>query len=118
MGSVTDVAERIANAKVFALTSNTEGMPNSLMEAMALGLPVVSTDCPCGGPAMLIEQGENGLLVPVGDSDALAEAFRKILSDEEFAGKLGRKAYEITKRLNPDTVNSEWESFLSYIAGK
>ena len=118
MGSVTDVAERIAKAKVFALTSNTEGMPNSLMEAMALGLPVVSTDCPCGGPAMLIKQGENGLLVPVGDSDALADAFRKILSDQKFAFKLGKNAYEITKKLHPDTVNREWESFLTSVAGK
>ena len=117
-GSVTRVADHIARAKVFALTSNTEGLPNSLMEAMALGLPVVSTDCPCGGPAMLINQEHNGLLVPVGDSDALADAFRKILSDEKFASKLGHNAYEITKSLHPDTVNREWEKFLISIAEK
>lgn len=115
-GSIMDVAERIANAKIFALTSNTEGIPNSLMEAMALGLPVVSTDCPCGGPATLIENEVNGLLVPVGDAYALADAFRKILSNQEYADKLGEKAYEITKRLNPDIVNSEWEKYLSHIA--
>jgi len=81
------------------------------MEAMALGVPCVSTDCPCGGPAMLIRNGENGLLVPVRDADALAEAFRKILSDSKFADKMSNGAYEITKELHPDKVNSEWEKY-------
>ncbi len=115
-GSITDVAQRIGNARIFTLTSNTEGMPNSIMEAMALGLPVVSTDCPCGGPAALIETGVNGMLVPVGDEEALAEAFIKILSDEKYAEKLSDNAYEITKKLHPDVVNSEWEEYLQNIA--
>lgn len=115
-GNITDVAEHIANARIFVLTSNTEGMPNSIMEAMALGLPVVSTDCPCGGPAALIQDGENGLLVPVGDAYALADAFRRILSDEEYAEKLGQNAYEITELLKPDKVNNEWKKYLSQIA--
>lgn len=115
-GSITNVAEHIANARIFTLTSNTEGMPNSLMEAMALGLPVIATDCPCGGPATLIENDVNGILVPVGDAYALADAFRKILSSQEYADKLGENAYEITKKLSPDKVNSEWKKYLSYIA--
>ena len=115
-GTVTNVAEHIYKAQIFALTSNTEGMPNSLMEAMALGLPVVSTDCPCGGPATLIEDGVNGLLVPVGDAYALADAFRKILSDSQYAQKLGDNAYKIVEELNPDKVNGEWRKYLSHIA--
>lgn len=117
-GSVADIADRIGKVRIFALTSNTEGMPNSVMEAMALGIPVVSTDCPCGGPAELIENGENGLLVPVGDAFALSDAFRRILSDDELAKKLSEKAYRITKELNPDKVNGEWKRYLSHIAGK
>lgn len=117
-GNITDVAAHIANARIFALTSNTEGMPNSIMEAMALGLPVVSTDCPCGGPATLIQDGENGLLVPVGDAYALSDAFRKILSDDALADKLGENAYKITETLNPDVVNNEWKKYLSNIARK
>lgn len=46
-GSVSDVADRICKARIFTLTSNTEGMPNAIMEAMALGIPVIATDCPC-----------------------------------------------------------------------
>ncbi len=110
-GSVSDLSERLYKASIFVLTSNTEGLPNSLMEAMALGVPSISTDCPCGGPAMLIEDGENGLLIPVGDADALSKAFRKILSDSKFAEKLSDNAYEITKELHPDKVNSEWEKY-------
>ncbi len=115
-GTITNVAGHIANARIFTLTSNTEGMPNSIMEAMALGLPVVSTDCPCGGPATLIDHEENGMLVPVGDAYALADAFRKILSDSEYADKLSKNAHEITKKLHPNIVNREWEEYLSHIA--
>lgn len=114
-GSVTDVADRICKAKIFALTSNTEGMPNSIIEAMALGVPVVATDCPCGGSAALIEEGENGLLVPVGDAFALADAFRKILEDTEFAKKLSENAYQTTMEFTPDKVNKEWEEYLNKI---
>ena len=117
-GSVTDIADRICRARIFTLTSNTEGMPNSVMEAMALGIPVVSTDCPCGGPATLIEDGVNGLLVPVGDAFALSDAFRKILSDAEFAKKIGENAHDIAKKMKPEEVNRKWEEYLGKIAKK
>lgn len=112
-GSVNDIADRICKARIFALTSNTEGMPNAVMEAMALGIPVVSTDCPCGGPAALIENGVNGLLVPVGDAYALADAFRRILEDKDFEIKLRGNARKITEKLAPDRVNREWEAYLN-----
>lgn len=112
-GSVNDIADRICKARIFALTSNTEGMPNAVMEAMALGIPVVSTDCPCGGPAALIENGVNGLLVPVGDAFALADAFRRILEDKDFETKLRGNARKITEKLAPDRVNQEWEAYLN-----
>jgi glycosyltransferase involved in cell wall biosynthesis len=87
-------------------------MPNTIIEAMALGLPVVSTDCPCGGPAELIEDGINGLLVPVGDAYALADAFRKILEDSALESKLQENASKITQKLAPDKVNKEWRDYL------
>lgn len=111
-GNVTDVAEKIKDARIFTLTSNTEGMPNSLMEAMALGLVVISTDCPCGGPATLIQNGENGILIPVGDAYALADALRQVLADKVFADRLGENAYESSKKFDPEIVNKEWEDFL------
>ena len=117
-GSVSNVAEHIKKARIFVLTSNTEGMPNSIMEAMAMGLPVISTDCPCGGPATLIQNGENGLLVPVGDAYALADALRQIISDPELEHKLGTNAAQIKTELAPEKVNKEWEKYLRRITGK
>lgn len=112
-GNVENVADHICKARIFTLTSNTEGMPNSIMEAMALGIPVIATDCPCGGPAVLIENGVNGLLVPVGDAYALADAFRRIFEDREFELKLRENACKITEKLAPDKVNREWEEYLN-----
>ncbi|MFG6367076.1 MAG: glycosyltransferase [Lachnospiraceae bacterium] len=114
-GNVNDIADRIGKARIFTLTSNTEGMPNSIMEAMALGIPVIATDCPCGGPAALIEHGVNGLLVPVGDAFALADAFRRIFEDKDFEQKLRENAHKITEMLAPEQVNKQWEDYLSQL---
>lgn len=114
-GNVNDIVDRIGRARIFTLTSNTEGMPNSIMEAMALGIPVIATDCPCGGPATLIEHGVNGLLVPVGDAFALADAFRRIFEDREFEQKLRENARRITETLAPEQVNKKWEDYLNQL---
>lgn len=110
-GSIDNVAEMIGRARIFALTSNTEGMPNSVIEAMALGTPVIATDCPCGGPAEIIRNGENGVLVPVGDAYALADAMREILSDKAFEKKLGENARTIAEELEPEKICREWEEY-------
>lgn len=111
-GSVSDVAAHIENVRIFTLTSNTEGMPNSVIEAMCLGLPVIATDCPCGGTAELIEDGKNGILVPVGDEKALAEAIKKILSDPELEKRLGEEAFLIQDKMAPAKVCRLWEEYL------
>ncbi len=111
-GITNNTREAIKNAGIFVLTSNTEGMPNVLIEAMALGIPCISTDCPCGGPAEIIRDGENGILVPVGDVDALAQAADRLLSDYDMAQKMGNKATKVRELLNPDRVDKEWEEYL------
>jgi glycosyltransferase involved in cell wall biosynthesis len=111
-GRVEQVQEAICGASIYVLTSRVEGMPNALMEAMALGLAVVATDCPCGGPAELISQGKNGLLVPVGESKALEEALRGLMSDEEYRERLGREAFTIREKLHPDKVNRQWLDYI------
>lgn len=55
MGASDELEKKLNDAALFAFSSDWEGLPNALMEAMALGLPIVATDCPCGGPATLIE---------------------------------------------------------------
>ncbi len=116
-GNVTHVAEHIEKAGIFVLASDHEGMPNSLIEAMALGLACISTDCPCGGPADLIQNGENGILVPVGDKDAMAQAIRKLIEDDDLRERIGVKATELQERLSPDVVNAKWKEYFERVIG-
>ena len=111
-GAVTDVADRIEKAYAFVLSSYTEGMPNTLIEAMSLGLPCISTDCPCGGPRDLICDGENGYLIPVGDVQALADRLSTLLASPEKADSMGQKAAKLQESYRPDRVNAEWEAYL------
>ena len=114
-GMVEDVAAHIEKASLFILASAQEGMPNALIEAMALGLPCISTDCPCGGPADLIANGENGILVPVGDRQAMKDAMVRVLEDPALADKLGTAAAAIQEKLDPATVNRMWKTYFDTI---
>lgn len=111
-GYVSCLGEKIQDASLFILSSDFEGMPNALMEAMALGLPCISTDCPVGGPKFLISHGENGLLVPTGDRNRLAKAMRSLLSYPLFARKIGDRASEVRDTLNPDRIYGMWDSVI------
>lgn len=112
-GVIPNVAERIEKASLFLLTSYSEGVSNALIEAMALGLPVIATDVPSGGTVELIEHGKNGWIIPVGDEKALEEAMDRLLSDSDFAGKLGRQAYKLQEKFAPERVNSQWEAYFA-----
>lgn len=115
LGSVKDVAEVVRESSVFVLTSKQEGMPNALIEAMVSGLAVIATDCPCGGPAELIENGENGILIPVEDEKALKEALIHYMSDAEYRKKMGQKALCLIDRVHPDIVNRKWREYVESI---
>ena len=112
MGVTTKVHDVHSKAGVFVLSSDYEGMPNALMEAMAVGVPSISTDCPCGGPEMLIRDGENGLLVPVGDEEAMAAALDKLLSDPHLAQKMGEQARADAQRYTPEKIFKKWKAFI------
>ena len=71
---------------MFVSSSDFEGISNSMLEALGMGLPVVVTDCPVGGARMVIKSGENGILVPVGDTQAMYEAMRSVLKDPDTSG--------------------------------
>ncbi len=114
-GYTTNIGDKIKDASLFVLSSDFEGMPNALMEAMALGLPCVSTDCDGGGAKFLIKNEKDGLLVPKDDVDALSEAMRKMLSDKELAEHCGREAHKICERLAPEKIYGEWEQFIKEI---
>ena len=117
-GYSTNVSKSIKASALFVLSSNYEGMPNALMEAMALGIPCVSTDCDGGGARFLVENEKNGLLVPKGDADALAAAMERMLSNHDFAEQCGREAHKICERLAPEKIYGEWEQFIREVVDK
>ena len=110
-GRSTTLLEKMNSAAMFVLSSDYEGMPNVLLEAMCMGMPSISTDCPSGGPRELIEDGVNGLLVPVGDVDALAAAMEK-MADPDFAAKMAEAAYGIREELTSAEVFVSWYRYL------
>jgi glycosyltransferase involved in cell wall biosynthesis len=103
-----------ANADVFALTSQSETWGMALSEAAAAGLPLVATEA-VGGAWDLIEEGVNGYRVPVGDTAALREALSKVLADEEWRNRAGRRSRELAERATPERWAETVERLFSEI---
>lgn len=102
-------------AAMFVLSSAEEGMPNVLLEALCMGMPVIATDCPPGAPRQLIEHGINGLLVPVHDAHAMAAAMES-LCDPALSAQLARNAGCLRERLTSRQVYDAWAEYL--LSGK
>lgn len=117
-GQTMDVMNTIKNAKIYVLSSDFEGMPNALMEAMAMGLPCISTNCPCGGPKALFGSEMAHFLTPVHDVDTLADRMIEILSDQTKLIQHGKRCKEAAKAFAPEVINKEWEDFLMEVSAK
>lgn len=114
-GANDNLHNEIENAAFFAFTSDWEGLPNAVMEAMALGLPVISTDCPCGGPASVIKYNENGLLIPIKDQSALEYAMIWMIEHPELAEKMGFEARKIGLIANTESIYNQWKKYVEEI---
>lgn len=112
MGASDSLEKELADAAVYAFSSDWEGLPNALMEAMALGLPIVATDCPCGGPRTLITDGVDGLLIPIKNQKALEEGINRLIEDPALAKRLGTEARKIADRANGQAVFEQWRDYL------
>ena len=115
MGASDSLEKVLVNASVFAFSSDWEGLPNALLEAMALGLPIVATDCPCGGPRTVMKDGVNGLLVPIKDEEALADGICRLIENPDLAEQLGRKARDICKIANGKAVFEQWQDYIESV---
>ena len=92
---------------MLVMSSNYEGFPMVMIEAMACGLPAVSFDFKCG-PKDIIRHGENGLLVKNGDIQGLAEAMMKLMEDEALKRKMSMEARKITETYSEEVVMKQW----------
>ncbi len=114
LGTDPEVLKKINKASAFVLSSDYEGMPNILMEAMALGIPSISTKCDMG-PDELIENGENGILVDAGSCEQIAESILKIIENPEFAEKLSANSIRLRETHSIEEISNRWIEFLKKI---
>lgn len=112
MGASDSLEKDLADAALFAFSSDWEGLPNALMEAMALGLPIVATDCPCGGPRTIMTHEVDGLLVPIKDQKAMEDGINRLIEDPALAARLGREARKIAERANDEAIYGEWRDYI------
>lgn len=106
-GAVKDPSEAFNHGSIFVLSSESEGFPGALCEAMAHGLPAISTDCEFG-PAEIVTDEMDGILVPINDPQLLAHALTRLIKSPELRLALGANAKRISARLDLDTIAKLW----------
>lgn len=111
-GHSRKIHQIMASSGAFVLSSDFEGLSNAMLEALAIGVPTICTDCPPGGAREYITDGANGFLVPVGDVEALAEKMEWLAQDPALCRKMSWQATQVRQKLNPDTVLAQWEQVL------
>ena len=107
-----DVHRIIVKDAMYVNSSDYEGISNAMLEAMAVGMPVVCTDCPIGGAKATITDGENGLLVPIKDADALSNAILRVIEEDGLADKLSQNASKLRDELSLDKITDKWQQLL------
>ena len=115
MGFSENMVRNYRSAKLLLMTSDYEGMPNVILEALASSVPVVSTDCPCGGPRMVIENGVNGFLNKTGDVQMFADSIIYLLSHVNELNSMKEKAYYSAKQFAGERVMKEWNNYIAQI---
>ena len=112
-GLSNNVLKDINTCKIFAITSDYEGIPNVLIEAMSIGMPCVATDCSPGGARMLLEDGTCGKLVKCGDWNAFADAVISLIEDDELANSLGMKGKCAISKYSYQNIMNKWDEYLA-----
>ena len=112
-GGIKDVPNHIKDAEFFVLSSDYEGMPNALIEAMCVGLPVISTAV--SGATDLVIPEENGLLVDCEDTEALFSAMEKMASDGELRKKMAQNAIKLADELTLDKITAQWLEYIKEV---
>jgi glycosyltransferase involved in cell wall biosynthesis len=114
-GPAEDIGADMAESAVFVLSSRFEGFPLILLEAMSKGMGIVSFDCPTG-PADIVDDHRNGLLVPHQDVDGLARAIREIVEDEELRRRMAAEAIETAREYTIEAIGPQWEALFGELS--
>ena len=110
-GFESRVHEKIIDAALYVSSSDYEGISNSMLEAIALGIPTISTDCPIGGAKMVIEDHVNGILVPVKDVERLSQAMLEVLGDTELSQKMSVNGIKLREKFSVENIAKKWIDF-------
>lgn len=114
-GVTDDMKQELEKSKIFVLSSDYEGMPNALIEAMVVGCAVISTDCPCGGPKELIKNNKNGILIPIENEEKLIKSINFLIEDENNAEIMGKNAKNIKEILNTNYILEQWKKYIKKV---
>ena len=112
-GRTEKVIDELRKSKIFCLSSDYEGMSNSMIEAICVGLPVVSTKV--SGTDELIQDGVNGLLVSIGDEQGMTDALEKLIQDEELMKQMGEENREKASLFQIETIVNEWMKLINRV---
>lgn len=111
-GRTDNVPEALASARIFVLCSNVEGMPNALMEAMALGVSCIATDV--SGVRDIIDDGVNGFIIPVGDQKALEDRLMQLMGSEKLQDQFSRESYSVMERFDKRIIFEQWLDLVTF----
>lgn len=109
-GSIANIHEEMADATMFVLSSNYEGLSNALLEAMMMGLPCISTNC--AGSNEIIDNGKNGMIIPIKGEDALVETMCSLITNSDLARKIALGAEDKSLEYRTTSVVEKWQALI------
>lgn len=107
-GYIDNINEKMCNCAMYISTSIYEGISNSMLEALGMGIPTICTDCPVGGASLVMKGKNNGILIPVNDDNALLSAMKSIADNKELAEAYSKEALKVRDEFSIDKIGKQW----------
>ena len=107
-GFSDSIYRELKKGGIYVSTSITEGISNSLIEALAMGIPTIATDCPVGGARACIQDGENGFLIPVNDEEQLLNRLEKLVTDKSLQKKFSTNSVKVREEYSEENITKKW----------